>query len=127
MNILEIVGEFDRQKHELESLKTDPTHADLRQLDFIVAEIERGLLEVIREPWVPSNPTDIKVLLSRTNGNIQSVEQAIRDKIGSVDPNQPEHILRVNLSFSALAVLDYMMEMLIDAWAKTERPTMRAN
>ena len=128
MNIVDIVGEFDRQKHELESLKLNPfIDVDLRRLDYVVAGIEKSLLEVIRQPWVPNNARDLRALIASTSGNIQNVKQTIREHIDSVDPEQPDQVLRLELSFMALATLDFMMESLIEAWARIERPNIQAN
>ena len=112
MNILEIVGELDRHKHELKILKANPfVHADLQSLDVVVSRIEEGLLEVIRE--VPNTTLDLSGMVAVTTSAIRDLERGVAEH--TLNMEAPDSILRLQLARSALAVLDYSLEMQITA------------
>jgi hypothetical protein len=130
MDILAIAEHVGMQKSRLEILKADPTidAGSLRLCDFVMGGIEQSLTELISPPsWVPVTVSGLKVLIASTTENIRQTKNAINEVVGTIDIETPDRSLRLDLAFTSLAALEYMLETLITAMARQRTPEQNPN
>jgi len=121
MELMNLIEDVSRQRLHLEILKADPgiNTDSLEKCDALLNGIAYSLDELISTAWIPTEPATLKTLLTRTVENINGAHDAVNDGILSVDPSKADHLLRLKLGLLCVDTLDFMLEMLVAALART--------
>jgi hypothetical protein len=118
MQIIEIVSDLARAKHELAVLTSlDP--ARLKLCTTAINDLETILEQVLTVAWIPSTLPELHGATTAMLKNIHEVEESVIEAAGPMlNRKLPDEMVRFNVALIGLSTMKFQLNIMFEAAGK---------
>ncbi len=129
MEIRQMIQDVARAKNDLAGLVLDGvTPQRLKRCTSAVADLETGVSEILGTAWIPQTVSELTAAIYCVNENLRRLQSDVEDALDVViERALPDEFFRVSTAMSMGRLLEYQLDVLMNALALATPKTKWTN